>query len=124
MTDTTPNGALGAAAPNGVLIVPTYHYLCDACDQSNVRVCSIAEMEDFEGTTGALRCACGDEMRRDLRMRRSPAFKAGFYEHVSEGGAHCETMQELKSAAHAAGNYSTYAEDMGSMFGAKEGRWI
>lgn len=101
--------------------MPLYTYTCDE-GHSLDRFCTIAEMEAFEITSP--KCECQRELRRVYAPRRHLMFHEGFYEHTTEEGVYCSSMQELRSAAREAGNYSEYAETLGSAFGAKENRWI
>lgn len=102
--------------------MPTYRYVCSE-GHSLERECSIKEMETFEALLNI--CPqCGQLLGRDFSIGRPIVFHAGFYEHISETGQHISSMGELKKVARDNGNYSQYAEDMGSAFLAKEGRWI
>lgn len=106
--------------------MPTYTYKCQACSEEFEVVCPIAEMEQFEAQLSKVRCSgCGMRaLQRALRLSRHITFHEGFYEHISADGAWISSMGELKRVARENGNYSGYAQDMGSAFGAKEGRWI
>lgn len=101
--------------------MPTYHYECPDGHKLDMW-CTIAEMEEFEAAGPA--CECGKALVRDLRTRRHLTFKEGFYEHISEKGEYITNMNDLKRIARDNGQYSQYAEDLGSAFRAKEGRWI
>jgi len=101
--------------------MPVYHYECPDGHKFDLWA-TIEEMEDFE--SGKMECECGRVLIRDLRTRRHMVFREGFYEHISEKGEYISNMQDLKRIARDNGNYSEYAEDMGGLFGAKEGRWI
>lgn len=110
--------------------MPTYQYICKH-QHITERVCTIAEMETFESMLGKHRCThkiegrrCNCKMIRLYAPRRHITFHEGFYEHTTEDGVYCSSMQELRTAAREAGNYSGYAEDLGGAFGAKENRWI
>lgn len=106
--------------------MPTYRYHVPrelrTCQCEIERFCSIEEMLVFERS--APRCGHGNLLERIFSMRRSPQFHAGVYEHLGPEPIYCSTMQELKTAARENGSYSLYAEDMGGMFRAKEGRWV
>lgn len=102
--------------------MPTYTYECPDGHRQD-RVMTIAEMSEFEGTPQ--KCHCNSFMVRVLMPpRRHVTFHEGFYEHVSEDGHHVSSMSELRRIAKENGNYSVYAEDLGGLFRAKEGRWI
>lgn len=102
--------------------MPIYTYQCPV-GHSWDKMCSIDEMTKFE--QDPQQCVCGRVVARVLvPPRRHVTFKAGFYEHISPDGAHVETMGELRRIAKENGNYSVYAEDLGGLFKAKEGRWI
>ena len=103
--------------------MPTYHYECPN-EHLVERLCSIAEMEEFEGISRP--CPeCGKRLLRLLRPGQPTVrFHEGFYEHVSDDGAHISSMSDLKRIARENGNYSHYAEDLGGLWRAKEGRWI
>ena len=103
--------------------MPTYHYRCER-DHLHERISSIAEMEEYEACMQ--RCPeCGKPLHRELSLgQKTVRFKEGFYEHISENGEHISSMGDLKRIAKENGNYSRYAEDMGGLWRAKEGRWI
>jgi len=110
--------------------VPTYTYQCDEGHQVEL-VMTIAQMEEYEAHEQ--RCfapwgrdsKCCNLMHRILMPpRRHVTFHEGYYEHVSEDGAHISNMSDLRRIAKENGNYSLYAEDLGGLFRAKEGRWI
>ena len=103
--------------------MPTYRYECTKGHPWGEKIMTIAEMEVFE--IALPKCPrCHAEVIRDYRTRRHLVFKEGFYEHISEDGAYVSSMADLRRIARDNGNYSEYAEDLGSAFGAKEGRWI
>lgn len=104
--------------------MPQYTYQCDT-DSTHVihRDCSITEMLAFEDKPQS--CSyCTGTLVRQLRTRRHVTFRAGFYEHVSRDGAYIETMEQLERTAKDNGLYSHYAENHGSLFHLKRGRWI
>jgi hypothetical protein len=103
--------------------MPNYTYKCDTCEDEETRFMTIAEMETFEAKQPV--CACGGAYVHQLRVGRPIVFREGFFEHVSEHGAYCSSMDELKKAAYHGGTYSQYVKDLGGAFpGSKEGRWI
>lgn len=110
--------------------MPTYHYICKH-GHITEKVMTIREMEFHDSRLNAYRCVakhegrrCNCQMRRHFAPKRHVTFHEGFYEHTTEDGVYCSSMQELRSAAREAGNYSVYAEDMGSLFRAKDNRWV
>jgi len=104
--------------------MPTYIYACQDGHRLE-RICTIAEMEDWEHRLPFCR-HCGHSWRRDYgaSVQRPVVFHEGFYEHVSPDGAQVSNMSDLRRIAKENGNYSNYAEDLGGLFRAKEGRWI
>lgn len=108
--------------------MPTYRYEVFAehgdCGCQLERVCSIVEMTTFEAGPPLPRCAHGNFLGRNFNMRRSPVFHEGFYDNLGPEPIYVTSMDQLKRAARDTGNYSHYAQDMGGMFGAKEGRWV
>lgn len=103
--------------------MPTYRYECER-GHALERFESIAEMEAFEAKPQTCEM-CGTPWVRSLRIGKPIIFHEGFFEHVSEKGAYCSSMDELKRAAYHGGTYSQYVKDLGGAFpGAKEGRWI
>jgi len=102
--------------------MPNYTYKCES-GHGFTDFMSIAEMEKFEAS--GPQCKCGLPLVHQLQGGRHIIFHEGFFEHVSENGAYCSSMEELKRAAYHGGTYSQYAKDLGGAFpGAKEGRWI
>ena len=102
--------------------MPTYRYQCGTGHDLE-RFCTIAEMEEFESKPQFCD-QCGRTQQRILAARRHISFHEGFYEHISENGAYISSMGELKRICRENGNYSVYAEDLGSAFRAREGRWV
>lgn len=104
--------------------MPTYSYSCSTGHEV-VLVMTIAEMEAFERSVPIPCLVCHGRLTRLLSQpRRHVVFHEGFYEHVSEAGAHVSNMSDLRRIAKENGNYSQYAEELGGLFKAKEGRWI
>lgn len=103
--------------------MPTYSYSCSTGHEV-VLVMTIAEMEAFERSTPMPCPGCPGSLTRLLARPRNIAFHEGFYEHVSEAGAYISNMSDLRRIAKENGNYSQYAEELGGLFKAKEGRWI
>lgn len=109
--------------------MPSYTYRCSNGHEI-LRVCSISEMEVFEG--GRQFCECDAELRRVyLPPRRHLTFKEGFYENVTGGADRPDgetvwvsNMQQLNDLSEKHGVYSHYAEDLGGAFGRKRRRWI
>lgn len=102
--------------------MPTYSYACDDGHRQEMFM-SIAEMLQFEATPQV--CSCGQSLVRLLDVRRHISFHEGFFEHISEAGAHIANMSDLKRIAAENGNYSQYAEDLGGAFPrSNSGRWI
>jgi hypothetical protein len=104
--------------------MPTYHYECSDCGETVERVCTISEMLEFQSlqqfhwpTDNPASCA--GTLIRSLKMRKSPVFRAGYFEHVGPDGTHAASAQQLAEACAQTGNTSQYIADMGSMFGAK-----
>jgi predicted nucleic acid-binding Zn ribbon protein len=104
--------------------VPVYTYACDQGHEEEW-VLSIADMERYDHDPYRKCPNCLELLTHRLTPpRRHVVFHEGFFEHVSESGAYCSNMSELKRRALEAGNYSQYAEDLGGLFRAKEGRWV
>lgn len=107
--------------------MPTYTYECPECSGQSEQIGTIAEMLEWDDPhyVGVICPACQARMVHILLPpRRHVVFQAGFFEHVSEDGVHATNMSDLRRAAKEAGNYSVYAEDLGGLFRAKEGRWV